>query len=689
MPTVGIAWNVPLNHSGSRLVSPLAAFALLAFSTALLAQPPFPPPQGAAPQSPAPQGRAQGAPTQPNGAGGPVDEPGRGVARLGILNGDASIRRGDASEWQAAAVNAPLMSGDEISVGVGSRVEVQFDAAHFARIAGDSEVRLADLENGHYQVQISHGLVTWRVLRDLQAQAESDTPLVAVHPGRQSQVRVEVAADGTTHITVRKGEATVSTPKGSETVAEGSTMDVRGSLNDPEFQVVAAAAKDEWDNWSDQRDSYLARAQAPRYVQQDVYGVEDLDPYGHWVYDPAYGWVWMPTVAASWAPYQDGQWVWEDYYGWTWVDYAPWGWAPFHYGSWYSRGALGWAWYPGPRIGRVWWRPAMVGFFGWGGGVGVGIGFGFGNIGWIPLAPFEVFHPWYGRGGFGGALINVNIARNTNIVGAFRNAGVAHGVTAVTAADFQRGSFRNTIAVDRATLQQASLVRGAVPVTPTARNLAFTNRAATVTTRATATSASTRFAGSPAAAATRTPFAQQQAAVRSAVTGQGRTATALQGRSEAQSQTSAQGRAASTPSAAGQSQSSSGWQRFQSTPSSSNSSVGNSRTSTPGSTAAPGFSRFGSTPNESSQFGGQQARPQGSAGSQAGQSAQPRQYQVSPQITRQRPEYAPAAPQSSGSGASQGRAQSPPAPSPGGSAPRSAPAGGGRQSGASQRGGRR
>ena len=324
---------------------PWLSIGILAVSAALFAQP-FP--QNAPPaQSPFPQGPV------PQAGGGPQDEPGRAVARLGILNGDASIRRGDASEWEAAAVNAPLMSGDQLSVAAGSRAEVQFDAAHFARIAGDTELRLADIENGHFQIQMSHGLITWRVLRDLQSQAEISTPLVAVHPGRQSVVRVEVTADGVTHVTVRRGEAQVSTQKGSETVSENTTMDIRGSIDDPEFQVAAAAPRDEWDNWSDQRDNYLTRAQAPRYVPQGVSGVEDLDAYGHWAYDPAYGWVWMPTVASSWAPYQDGQWVWEDYYGWTWVDYEPWGWAPFHYGSWYNRAGLGWAWYPGARLGRT------------------------------------------------------------------------------------------------------------------------------------------------------------------------------------------------------------------------------------------------------------------------------------------------------------------------------------------------
>jgi hypothetical protein len=61
-------------------------------------------------------------------------------------------------------------------------------------------------------------------------------------------------------------------------------------------------------------------------------------------------------------------------------DYDPWGWAPFHYGSWYYRTGFGWTWFPGPRYGRHWYRPALVGFFGFGGPV-YGAEFGFANIG--------------------------------------------------------------------------------------------------------------------------------------------------------------------------------------------------------------------------------------------------------------------------------------------------------------------
>src|ERR1700728_1323475 len=80
-------------------------------------------------------------------------------------------------------------------------------------------------------------------------------------------------------------------------------------------------------------------------------------------------------------------------------------------------------------LGHYWWHPAMVGFFGFGGGFGVG--FGFGNVGWVALAPFERFHPWYGRGGLGGGIgaSRFGIVNNVNIANTFRNARIGNGVT--------------------------------------------------------------------------------------------------------------------------------------------------------------------------------------------------------------------------------------------------------------------
>jgi hypothetical protein len=103
----------------------------------------------------------------------------------------------------------------------------------------------------------------------------------------------------------------------------------------------------------------------------------------------------------------------------------------------------------------------------------------------------------------------------------FRNARVANGVNAVSAQDFQRGAFGNRIAVSGAQLQRASLVRGAVPIAPTANNMRFSGRAASAAGPR-AEIGNQRFFSrmSPSGGATqRTPFTQQQAAARPAFGG--------------------------------------------------------------------------------------------------------------------------------------------------------------------------
>jgi hypothetical protein len=259
----------------------------------------------------------------------------------------------------------------------------------------------------------------------------------------------------------------------------------RGSASDPEFQIVSANPYDDWDRWCDSRSNAIAQSQSYQYVPQGVYGAEDLDQNGSWVDYPDYGYVWRPTVAVGWSPYGYGRWAWEDWYGWTFVSYDPWGWAPFHYGRWFWAANYGWCWYPGVIGVRHYWSPGLVAFFGYGGG-GFGVGFGFGHVGWVPLAPYEVFHPWWGRGFYGAGGFNryTNIT-NINITNVYRNARVANGVTAVSSADFREGRFNNLMRPGGDMLRSAGAIHGAMPLSPGAGAVHFANRQASYVPHAT------------------------------------------------------------------------------------------------------------------------------------------------------------------------------------------------------------
>lgn len=402
------------------------------------------------------------------------DAPGRGVARISVINGEVSVKRGDSGDITAAAVNAPVMAQDQMQTGSGARAEIQLDSANIFRLGQLTEIHIADLENRHYTVQIGRGTATYRILRDAGSDVEIGTPNVSVHPLRQGSYRITVLDDGTTEVTVRSGEADINSQRGSQRLHAGQTMLARGSQNDPEFQLVAARAPDEWDRWSDGRDNLIANSRSSQYVSGDITGTEDLDAGGRWVSSPEYGNVWTPTVEPGWAPYRNGRWAWEDYYGWTWVSSDPWGWAPYHYGRWFNSPSYGWCWWPGGLRERHFWRPALVGFVGFGGGFGVGHG----GIGWVPLAPYERFHPWYGRGAYGGYRNGFsnhgNVINNVNINNVYRNARVSNGITNVRSADFGRGSV-NHVNVDGASQRNASMVRGQLPVTPDRGSLRFSD----------------------------------------------------------------------------------------------------------------------------------------------------------------------------------------------------------------------
>jgi hypothetical protein len=188
-------------------------------------------------------------------------------------------------------------------------------------------------------------------------------------------------------------------------------------------------------------------------------------------------------VAADWAPYRDGRWSWLDWYGWSWLSYDPWGWAPYHYGRWFYNAGYGWGWWPGHEYRHHYWSPGLVAFVGWNSWGGVRSGFGFGGIGWFPLAPHERYYPWYGsryyagyrNGGYYGN--GVRLDRNVNIAGAYRNAGIHNAISGVDGHGFVNGRRGSAVQMNNGDLGRASLVQGALPVTPGRESMRFSDRA--------------------------------------------------------------------------------------------------------------------------------------------------------------------------------------------------------------------
>src|SRR5262245_35644051 len=79
------------------------------------------------------------------------DEPDHGVARISLISGDVTVRRGDSGEEIAADLNGPLVTRDHVFTDRGARAEIQLDWANMIRLAPDSEVRMAMLGDRNYR----------------------------------------------------------------------------------------------------------------------------------------------------------------------------------------------------------------------------------------------------------------------------------------------------------------------------------------------------------------------------------------------------------------------------------------------------------------------------------------------------------------------------------------------------------
>ena len=392
--------------------------------------------------------------------------PALGVARISVVSGDVATMRGDSGDWVAATVNMPVVEGDSVQSGIGSKVEIQLDHGNFVRLWHDSEVQLLELASKRFRIRVIQGAVIYSELPGSVADIDVETPFAAVRPMKTGRYRVVVEPDSAL-LAVRQGRAEIAFQATASELQSGHSMTVNETSAGSVTETRKGAPADAFDRWAVDRDKYLRRSRPYRYLSRDIYGADMLDDHGEWRYVSGVGYSWFPYVTTAWVPYRQGRWIWVDYYGWTWVGSEPWGWAPYHWGRWYRHTRYGWGWYPGaPRL-RHTWRPALVAFFAYDAIIRSTVWGGFAGIGWCPLAPGEAFVPWYGRRHYAGASGNTILVDNSvNIFNRYQNARGYRGVSSVNARDFGRGGRHTPRSMRTSTVRQAVAIRGPVPVVP-------------------------------------------------------------------------------------------------------------------------------------------------------------------------------------------------------------------------------
>ncbi len=413
------------------------------------------------------------------------------VARISVIaKGSVVIQRGDHSSQLAAGVNTPVLPGDYVATQAGTLAEIQLDGVTMLRLGANTQIRVANNDASTREVQIAQGSLILSIAHSEASVAEIDSPSVTLRATGVGDYRITVTP-GMTLATARSGSAEIVTPQQTYPLSGGQTLTASGSATNPSVTQGAEVARDGLDAFNVSRDRTVnAALDTDSYVPGNIAGYDDLNAYGNWIDVAPYGMVWNPYVPTAWAPYRYGSWVWADGFGWTWIALEPWGWAPFHYGNWFTCAPYGWCWYPGTALI---WYPAVVGWFGFGDYWGATLGWQY--WGWVPLWPFEPFYPWYpGWGGWhwhpnpppphGVAVgpphlprpilpVRTRAIHGSNVVKAYRN--MPDGATGISGSALRAGDFSKLVPIDAARLQSVTLMHGALPLTPTAANLRFTN----------------------------------------------------------------------------------------------------------------------------------------------------------------------------------------------------------------------
>ncbi len=292
---------------------------------------------------------------------------------------------------EQAEVHRPVLSGDRVELGTGSRAELLLADRTRAYLGSDTRIVLeqvafsADSTARTTRLELVSGEL---VLRVPESALGDELPVIGTPAGRiylqdSGNYRIRWGNDRGLELTVRRGWAELLTSKGSMVVRESETARFVPHRSDlPE--VLAAGPSSTLERWQREIESGVeGRAARVRYVEPELsYAAAMLDSYGTWVLIDS-SWYWRPTVGYDWRPYWNGRWHWTPS-GYLWVGYDPWGWVPDHYGTWVYHPRWGWCWRPGSVFAPAWvywsWGPTWTG--------------------WCPIGLYVYDTPWMGWRGF-------------------------------------------------------------------------------------------------------------------------------------------------------------------------------------------------------------------------------------------------------------------------------------------------
>ncbi len=319
-------------------------------------------------------------------------------------------------DWVATVKDAPFGLDDALYSNEAGKAEFKLPNGTWARVGADTQIQLIALREDATEIDVAAGISRF-YNKSQNAVVKVTTPFgyALSQPGTAFDLYVGdgsaeiICLDGTVDFILEGGQGKYTVTAGGPSIISDGKQAVKGDGN------VDA----DWDEWNLKREElWTQRVQVrgesveflPPELQDDSYEFEENGRWERVNYEGESRPLWRPNVAPDWRPFTVGRWTvyHEDN---CWIPEEPYGYVTHHYGNWIFVNG-GWYWAPPVRArigyigGCACWYPGRVAW------IHSGV-----DIGWVPLAPAEVYysHRYWGPASvFVGAVdlaaLSINLA---------------------------------------------------------------------------------------------------------------------------------------------------------------------------------------------------------------------------------------------------------------------------------------
>ena len=173
------------------------------------------------------------------------------VMRVGEVCGKVWILKSGSMDWVEAAGHSgsALAQGDLIATRESSYIEIELGSRTLLRLGDHTEARILDVASEGSEVQLQVGVASISALaKKSDPRLRIITPAASVRPLGQGHYRVDVDLNDGTRVTVRKGKAEVTAPRGRVILGKHQLVRVQND-GEPKYLATRAPRRDAWDNF--------------------------------------------------------------------------------------------------------------------------------------------------------------------------------------------------------------------------------------------------------------------------------------------------------------------------------------------------------------------------------------------------------------------------------------------------------